>query len=86
MLASASRAYAALRGRDYVLPDDVKHLAVPALSHRVLLAPGAEIEGLNTASLVRQVIEHVSVPRLSSPRPALFSPWSPASPWRSRPR
>jgi MoxR-like ATPase len=41
----------------------VKHLAVPALGHRVLLAPGAEIEGLNTASLVRQVLEQVPVPR-----------------------
>ncbi|MGE3457733.1 MAG: AAA family ATPase, partial [Kofleriaceae bacterium] len=44
MLTNASRAYAALQGRDYVLPDDIKALAVPALRHRVVLAPGAEIE------------------------------------------
>src|SRR5438477_9343447 len=43
MLATASRAYAAMQGRDFVLPDDVKALAIPALRHRIVLAPGAEI-------------------------------------------
>jgi MoxR-like ATPase len=63
MLTTASRAYAALQGRDYVLPDDVKALAVPALRHRVVLAPGAEIEGLTAEAVVRQIIEQVPVPR-----------------------
>jgi MoxR-like ATPase len=63
MLTTASRAYAALQGRDYVLPDDVKALAVPALRHRVVLAPGAEIEGLTAEAAVRQIIEQVAVPR-----------------------
>jgi MoxR-like ATPase len=63
MLTTASRAYAALSGRDYVLPDDIKALAVPALRHRVVLAPGAEIEGLTTETVVRQILEQVPVPR-----------------------
>jgi MoxR-like ATPase len=63
MLATASRAYAALSGRDYVLPDDVKALAVPALRHRVVLAPGAELEGATSESAVRQIVDQVPVPR-----------------------
>ncbi|HZJ65506.1 MAG TPA: MoxR family ATPase [Kofleriaceae bacterium] len=63
MLTTASRAYAALSGRDYVLPDDIKALAVPALRHRVVLAPGAEIEGLTSEAVVRQILEQVPVPR-----------------------
>jgi MoxR-like ATPase len=63
MLTTASRAYAALQGRDYVLPDDIKALAVPALRHRVVLAPGAEIEGLTSEAVVRQIVEQVPVPR-----------------------
>ncbi|MCW5801522.1 MAG: MoxR family ATPase [Deltaproteobacteria bacterium] len=63
MLTTAARAYAALHGRDYVLPDDVKVLAVPALRHRVVLAPGAEIEGLTTETVVRQILEQLPVPR-----------------------
>jgi len=63
MLTTASRAYAALAGRDYVLPDDLKALAVPALRHRIVLAPGAEIEGLTTEAVVRQIVDQVAVPR-----------------------
>ena len=63
MLTTASRAYAALSGRDFVLPDDIKALAVPALRHRVVLAPGAEIEGLTTEAAIRQILDQVPVPR-----------------------
>ncbi len=63
MLTTAARAYAAIQGRDFVLPDDVKALAVPALRHRIVLAPGAEIEGLTTEQVVRQIIEQVPAPR-----------------------
>ena len=52
-----------LRGRDYVIPDDVKHLAVPTLRHRIVLAPGAEIEGLTSEVVVKQVVEQVAAPR-----------------------
>ena len=46
-----------------MIPDDVKALAVPALRHRVLLAPGAEIEGLDTEQVVTQVLAEVAAPR-----------------------
>ncbi len=63
MLASAARAHAALGGRDYVIPDDVKLLAAPALRHRVVLAPGAEIEGLDADQVVAQIVERTAAPR-----------------------
>jgi len=63
MLASASRSLAALSGRDYVIPDDVKQLSIPALAHRVVLAPGAEIEGLDTTAVIRRVVDQVPAPR-----------------------
>ena len=63
MLASAARARAALDGRDYVIPDDVKQLAQPALRHRVILSPSAEIEGRTADEAVADVIQHVDAPR-----------------------
>jgi len=63
MLATAARAHAAIAGRDYVIPDDVKRLAAPALRHRVILAPGAEIEGQTADQIVAQIIEQVAAPR-----------------------
>jgi MoxR-like ATPase len=63
MLAAASRAAAALAGRDFVIPDDVKSLALPALRHRVVLAPGAELEGLTAEGVIRQVLTEVAAPR-----------------------
>ena len=63
MLATAARAWALLQGRDYVIPDDVKHPAQPTLRHRLVLAPGAEIEGTTTESALRQVLDQVPAPR-----------------------
>ena len=63
MLATAARARAALSGRAFVIPDDVKTLALPVLRHRVVLAPGAEIEGMTTELVVRRVVEEVEAPR-----------------------
>ena len=63
MLASAARALAALQGRDYVIPDDIKALSVPLLRHRVVLAPGAEIEGLTTEQVIAQTVEQTPAPR-----------------------
>ena len=63
MLATAARAWAVLQGRDYVIPDDVKQLAQPTLRHRLVLAPGAEIEGATTESALRQVLDQVPAPR-----------------------
>lgn len=63
MLATAARARAALRGRDFVIPDDVKQLAGPVLAHRVSLSPAAEIEGQSAADVLAEVVERVPAPR-----------------------
>ncbi|MGC3997611.1 MAG: MoxR family ATPase [Anaeromyxobacter sp.] len=63
MLATAARARAALAGRAFVIPDDVKALALPVLRHRVVLAPGAEIEGLTADAAVARVVQEVGAPR-----------------------
>jgi MoxR-like ATPase len=63
MLAVAARARAALEGRDYVIPDDVKALAAAALRHRVIVSPAAEIEGRQVDQVLAGVIERVEAPR-----------------------
>ncbi|MDE2596202.1 MAG: MoxR family ATPase [Sphingomonadales bacterium] len=63
LLASAARARAALDGRDYVVPDDVKALATPVLRHRLLLSPVAEIEGKQVEALVAELVERTEAPR-----------------------
>jgi MoxR-like ATPase len=63
MLAAAARAKAALEGRDYVIPDDVKTLALPALRHRVILSPAAEIDGRTADQAIQSLIEQVAAPR-----------------------
>jgi len=63
MLAIAARAKAVLDGRDYVIPDDVKALALPALRHRVILSPAAEIEGRKVDQILRGLVEQVEAPR-----------------------
>ncbi|MEO0463110.1 MAG: MoxR family ATPase [Pseudomonadota bacterium] len=63
MLANAARARAALDGRDYAIPDDVKALAVPVLRHRLTLSPAAEIEGRDIEALVTELVESTEAPR-----------------------
>jgi MoxR-like ATPase len=63
LLANAARARAALHGRNYVIPDDVKALATAALRHRLLLSPAAEIEGRQIEDLVADLIEQTEAPR-----------------------
>ena len=62
-LVSASRALAALDERDFVLPEDVKTLAVPVLEHRILLRPEFEMEGVEIREVINAVLETVEVPR-----------------------
>jgi MoxR-like ATPase len=61
-LVSAARASAVLAGREYVIPDDIKHLAVPVLAHRLMLAPDAEVEGLEARDLLREILDATPVP------------------------
>ncbi|WRH69997.1 MAG: MoxR family ATPase [Erythrobacter sp.] len=63
LLAGAARARAALEGRDYVIPDDVKALAVPVLRHRLTLSPAAEIEGRDMEALVAELVDATEAPR-----------------------
>ena len=59
----AARANAALAGRDFVTPDDVKVLFEPVLGHRLVLRPEYEIEGVTISEVVRKILEQVAVPR-----------------------
>ncbi|HVL89015.1 MAG TPA: MoxR family ATPase [Actinomycetota bacterium] len=61
-LLRASRAYALTEGRDYVVPDDIKTLAVPVLAHRVIAAPEAEMSGRTAGDVIEDLLEEVPVP------------------------
>jgi MoxR-like ATPase len=58
----ASRALAAVRGRDYVLPDDVKQLAPAVLGHRIMLSSQSRLRGRDAESLVRDLLDELPVP------------------------
>jgi MoxR-like ATPase len=63
MLAAASRALAAISGRAFVIPDDIKALFLSSMRHRVILAPGAEVEGASTDAVLQQILASVPAPR-----------------------
>ena len=58
-----AKAFAAINGRDFVTPDDVKMVVTPALRHRILLTPEREMEGKSTDDIIRSILEKVEVPR-----------------------
>ncbi len=59
-----SMARAALNGRDYVLPDDIKEMSVPALSHRIILKPDPWIKGIKTETIIEKVMSDIPVPKV----------------------
>jgi MoxR-like ATPase len=61
-LLKSSRALALLEGREFVIPDDVKRLAAPALRHRVTVTPELELEGVTADTAVRAILEQIEVP------------------------
>jgi MoxR-like ATPase len=63
MLLRTAKAWAALDGRDYVTPDDIRAVAPSALRHRLLLAPEEEMEGRSVDDLIERVFDQVDVPR-----------------------
>jgi MoxR-like ATPase len=63
MLASAARAFAALQGRHFVIPDDIKFLVFPVLRHRIVLSPAGEIEGMTAESILEDILQQVPAPR-----------------------
>src|SRR5215468_8226328 len=61
-LIMAARAYAAIGGRDFVTPDDIKSMAVPVLEHRLILRPEFEIEGLSVPEVIGQILQQIAIP------------------------
>jgi len=61
-LMKCAKARAAILGRSYVTPDDVRALTIPALNHRILLKPEAELEGLDVKAVIKSIIEEIPVP------------------------
>lgn len=60
---NASKALAAIRGRDFITPDDIKEMAVPVLRHRILLTPEKEMDGTSADTIIWQLIDKTVVPR-----------------------
>ncbi len=60
---NASKAYAALSGRDFVIPDDVIYVAKPVLRHRIILTPEKEMEGKTEDEVIEKIIHSIEVPR-----------------------
>ncbi|WP_431124542.1 AAA family ATPase [Flagellimonas flava] len=60
---AASKAFAAISGRDFVIPEDVKKALVPVLNHRVILTPEREMEGMTTENVINMIMESVEIPR-----------------------
>ncbi|ESU25828.1 ATPase [Flavobacterium limnosediminis JC2902] len=60
---NAAKGFAALRGRDFVTPEDIKDAAVPVLQHRVMVTPEREMEGITSTEIIRQIIDTVEIPR-----------------------
>ena len=61
-LFKTSRASAAIDGRDYVIPDDIKNVALPVVSHRIVLKPESKIRGVTGQHLMRKILSEVPVP------------------------
>lgn len=62
-LLTASKAFAAIRGRDFVTPEDIKEASFAVLRHRVVVSPEREMEGLTADEIIRQILESIEIPR-----------------------
>lgn len=60
---NASKGFAAIRGRDFVTPEDIKEAAIPVLQHRVIVTPEREMEGITSIEIIKQILESVEIPR-----------------------
>ena len=60
---NSAKAFAALNGRDFVTPEDIKWVALPVLRHRVMLTPDKEMEGITADEIVKQMVDKIEVPR-----------------------
>lgn len=62
-LLQSAKAFAALQGRDFITPEDIKFMAQPIMAHRVIVAPEKELEGIDAAKIISQIVEMVEIPR-----------------------
>lgn len=60
---NTSKAFAAINGRDFVIPEDVKRALIPVLNHRVILTPEREMEGMTTENVIEMIVQSIEVPR-----------------------
>jgi len=60
---NASKAIAAMQGRDFVTPEDIREVVIPVLRHRIILAPDKEMEGVSEEEVIKQLIQGMDVPR-----------------------
>lgn len=60
---NAAKGFAAIRGRDFVTPEDIKEAAIPVLQHRVIVTPEREMEGISNIEIIKQILESVEIPR-----------------------
>ena len=58
-----AKAFAAINGRDFVIPEDVKKALPPILNHRIILTPEREMEGMTTENVIGMIVESVEIPR-----------------------
>lgn len=59
----SSKAIAAMKGRDFVIPEDIQYVAYPVLNHRIILSPEREMEGYSTADVIKDIVKKIEVPR-----------------------
>ncbi|MEP3207627.1 MAG: MoxR family ATPase [Maribacter sp.] len=59
----ASKAFAAINGRDFVTPEDIKQIAVPVLQHRVIVTPEREMEGITSTQIINDILQSVEIPK-----------------------
>ena len=71
-LDNTSRAWAALQGRDYVIPDDVKDMAEPSLAHRLIMSPAARMKNIDSRLVVRELLTSTAVPGARAASPGML--------------
>lgn len=59
----ASKAFAAISGRDFVTPEDIKQIAIPVLQHRVIITPEREMEGITSTQIINDILQSVEIPK-----------------------
>ncbi len=59
----ASKAFAAINGRDFVTPEDIKQIAIPVLQHRVIITPEREMEGITSVQIINDILQSVEIPK-----------------------